>query len=238
MFGKCASATALRSSPKWSLTVLSHLGRYGRIVRLSAEGRISVGGAFVVWGLVLTYLSAPMAWGAVLHKPTAVEIHRYRTAAPTAQTPPAGEAVARCTTADLRRPFPKMPRAKRVVTKYAIDNKTYINPAPNVRPHVSARTAWNTAKSEMTSPTSATYPPRGGTRSILFGKVASSSTVPSTHRLAWVVILHNTALNVLPRGVRRSPPPNPPCYFGQAYIAVDSTSGKWFLGGTQPVIPK
>ncbi len=206
-------------------------------MRLSAKTRTSVGIAFAVWGLTLAYLFTSLAWGEALHQPTAIEIDHLQPAAPSADTPPPEPAVERCTTTDLHRPLPPMPRAKRVVTKYVVDTKTHINPAPNVRPHVSARTAWRAAKRELTSATSATYPPGGGTGSILFGQVASSSTVPSIHRLAWVVILHHTALNVLPRGVRRSPPPNPPCYFGQAYIAVDTTTGKWFLSGAQPVIP-
>jgi hypothetical protein len=105
-------------------------------------------------------------------------------------------------------------------------SQTNIQPAPNARPIVSAQDAWLAAKDQMTNPTSANYPPGGGTGSILFGQMAPSSTVPSTHRLAWVVILHHTALNIVPRGERRSPPSNPPCYFGQAYIAVDAATGK------------
>lgn len=206
-------------------------------MRWSAKGPISVGIALVVWGFVLTYLFASMAWGELLNKPTAVEVRPLRTATRTAQAPLVQPAAGRCTTADLRRPLPPMPQAKRIVTRYVINNTTHINPAPKARPHVSARTAWLAAKDEMTNPKSLTNPPGGGTGSILFGQLIAS-TVPPTHRLAWVIILHHTALNVLPRGVRRSPPPNPPCDFGQAYIAVDAATGKWFLGGSQPVIPK
>jgi hypothetical protein len=183
---------------------------------------MSVGIALVVGGLVLTYIFASMAWAEVLHKRTAVEIGRPRTAALTAQTPPAEPAVARCTTADLRRPLPPMPRAKRVVTRYVVDNQTQINPAPNVRPDVSARAAWLAARAYLTS----WNRPRGGTASLLFGRIMSTNTVPSTKRLAWVAVLHHTALKV--HGTTTLP-----CQFFQAYAAVDARTGKAFLGTAQ-----
>ena len=150
---------------------------------------------------------------------------------PTPMQPTVVEA-ARCTAADLRRPWPPMPVPKHIVKRFKIDDGTRIDPAGDVRPRVSAERAWATAKAEMTNPDKGSYPPGGGTGSIVFGYVESKVAVPaSEHRLAWVVILSNTAQNVLTRGQRASPPPDPPCWFGHALCRHRREHGRVGLRG-------
>ncbi|MGO9872782.1 MAG: hypothetical protein ACLPVY_03200 [Acidimicrobiia bacterium] len=162
---------------------------------------------------------------------------RLNVAATTTPAPSTAVAAPLCTAADLRRPWPAMPQPTRVATRYVLDGQTHIRPAPSARPRVSAARAWLAAKVQMTSPTSLLHPPAGGTGSLLFGYLASDSTVPSTHLLAWVIILHNTALNALKsRSERVTPPPNPPCYFGQEYLVIDANTGKWIIGGAKPTL--
>jgi hypothetical protein len=159
---------------------------------------------------------------------------RLNVAGPTTSTQPNRVVAPRCTAADLRRPWPSIPQPERVVKRYVIDDLTHINPAGDVQPRVSAERAWLAAKDELTGPKSQFYPPAGGTASIVFGNVASSSSVPSTHLLAWVIILHDTAQNALrTRSERETPPPNPPCYFGHAYAVIDANTGRWVFGGGQ-----
>jgi hypothetical protein len=161
---------------------------------------------------------------------------RLKVAATTTPTSSTEVVTPQCTTADLHRPWPAMPQPTRVVSKYVVDGQTHINPAPGAHPRISAARAWLAAKVAMHNPSE--NPPAGGTGTILFGNVASSSGVPSIHRLAWVVILHNTALNAVPfRSERVRPPPNPPCYFGQTFIAIDAITGKWVIGGAKPAMP-
>jgi hypothetical protein len=158
---------------------------------------------------------------------------RLNVSAPTTH-PRAVQGVApRCTTADLRRPWPPIPQPVRITTRYVLDEQTHVDPAPEVRPRISAERAWLAAKDAMNNPI--TYPPAGGTGTILFGSVSSTTAVPSyVHRLAWVIILHNTAGNALKsRSERVSPPPNPPCYFGHAYAVIDANTGKSIFWGGQ-----
>jgi hypothetical protein len=163
-----------------------------------------VGIAVVVCGLLLLFPLDSAVWAGSLREPPTVP---------------------KCSAADLRRPLPPMPQPKRVLTKYVVTNQSHINPAPNIRPSVTARSAWLAARAYLTS----WNPPGGGTASLLFGRVMSTNTVPSTKRLAWVAVLHHTALKV--HGTTTLP-----CQFFQVYAAIDARTGKAFIGAAQALL--